>query len=81
MQRPSTRNDVAMCLAYSRNSKEAREPPVLKSCKKSRCLERSTSRKKSDEGRQAGVVEASGFYAKCSKKPLEDWQPVTVRGL
>lgn len=58
-----------------------RTPPVLKSCKESRCLERSTSGKRSGEGRQAGVVGASRFYAKCSEKPLEGWQPVTVRGL
>lgn len=39
------------------------------------------TRKRSGEGRQAGVVGASGFYAKCSEKPLEGWQPVAVRGL
>lgn len=57
------------------------EASVLKSCKESRCLERSTSGKRSGEARQAGVVGTSRFYAKCSEKPLEGWQPVTGKGL
>lgn len=76
VQRPYPRNEN-MPGIFQEQQGGQRTPPVLKSCKKSRCLERSTSGKRSGKGRQAGEVGASRFYAKCSEKPLEGWQPVT----